>query len=205
MIPIDTLLGGYRKGYFPMAVQGGIKWFSPGQRGVIPLETFRVSRRLTRLIRQSPFELSVNRSFRQVITACATRPDPSGNWIDDEILESYCALHEVGHAHSVEVWQDGSLVGGLYGVSLRGAFFGESMFHVVRDASKVALHALVTRLRERGYQLLDVQWVTPHLEQFGAVEIERLEYLARLGESMQVACTFADPVAPDASDLQGAT
>ena len=205
MIPIDTLLGGYRTGYFPMAVHGGIKWFSPGRRGVIPLDTFRVSRRLTRLIRQNRFETSVNRSFRDVITACATRPDPSGNWIDQEILDSYCALHEAGHAHSVEVWDKGRLAGGLYGVSLRGAFFGESMFHVVRDASKVALHALVTRLRERGYQLLDVQWVTPHLEQFGAVEIDRPAYLVELGESMQVRCTFTDPPQPADAVPQGET
>ena len=205
MIPIDTLLGGYRTGYFPMAVHGGIKWFSPGLRGVIPLDTFRVSRRLARLIRQGRFETSVNRSFREVITACATRPDPSGNWIDQEILDSYCALHEAGHAHSVEVWEEGRLAGGLYGVSLSGAFFGESMFHVVRDASKVALHVLVVRLRERGYHLLDVQWATPHLEQFGAVEIDRLEYLVKLGESMQVRCTFADLPESVGADLQGAT
>lgn len=201
MIPIATLLGGYRTGYFPMAVNGGIKWFSPGRRGVIPLDRFRVSRRLTRLLRQDRFDVTVNRSFRDVVIACASRPDPNGNWIDEEILESYCALHQVGHAHSVEVWDGDSLVGGLYGVSLRGAFFGESMFHTARDASKVALHALVERLRARAYRLLDIQWVTPHLEQFGAVEIDRHEYLLELGESMQLDCTFVDPTpGPDQGD-----
>jgi leucyl/phenylalanyl-tRNA--protein transferase len=193
MIPIATLLGEYRTGYFPMAVNGGIKWFSPGRRGVIPLDRFKVSRRLTRLVRQERFRVTVNRSFRDVITACASRPDPNGNWIDEEILESYCVLHRVGHAHSVEVWDGDLLAGGLYGVSLRGAFFGESMFHAVRDASKVALYALVERLRVRGFRLLDIQWVTPHLEQFGAIEIDRHDYLSELGESMQHECLFGDP------------
>jgi len=193
MIPVSTLLAGYRTGYFPMSVDGGIRWFSPGRRGILPLDRFRVPRRLTRLLRQARFHSTVNRSFREVITACASRPDPRGNWIDDEILESYCALHEVGHAHSVEIWDGDELAGGLYGVSLRGAFFGESMFHVVHDASKVALHVLVDRLRARRYQLLDIQWVTPHLARFGAVEIDRGDYLMALGESMQHRCAFDGP------------
>ena len=193
MIPIATLLAGYRTGYFPMAVDDGLRWFSPGRRGVIPLDTFRVQRRLARLVRQGQFRCTVNNAFRDVITACASRADDTGNWIDREILESYCALHRAGHAHSVEVWEDGRLAGGLYGVSLRGAFFGESMFHRVRDTSKLALVFLVERLRERGFGLLDIQWVTPHLRQFGAVEIPRARYLAALGESMHLECVFADP------------
>ena len=192
MIPIATLLGGYQTGYFPMAVDEGLRWFSPGRRGVIPLETFRVHRRLARLVRQGRFRCTVNRAFREVITACASRVDDSGNWIDREILESYCALHHVGHAHSVEVWDADQLVGGLYGVSLRGAFFGESMFHHVRDASKIALVCLVERLRARGFVLLDIQWVTPHLRQFGAVEMSRARYLAALRESSERDCVFAD-------------
>ena len=192
MIPIATLLGAYGAGYFPMAVDGRIRWFSPEWRGVIPIDRFRVSRRLARLLRQERFRCTVNEAFRDVITACASRRDADGTWIDDEIRESYCLLHEAGHAHSIEVWADDRLAGGLYGVSLRGAFFGESMFHRVRDASKVALSCLVARLRDRGYRLLDVQWVTPHLERFGAVEIPRARYLALLERSMGRACTFED-------------
>ena len=192
MIPIATLLGAYGAGYFPMAVDGRIRWFSPEWRGVIPIDRFRISRRLARLLRQERFRCTVNEAFRDVITACASRQDADGTWIDDEIRESYCLLHEAGHAHSVEVWADDRLAGGLYGVSLRGAFFGESMFHRVPDASKVALSCLVARLRDRGYRLLDVQWVTPHLERFGAVEIPRARYLALLERSMRRACTFED-------------
>ncbi len=192
MIPVATLLGAYRAGYFPMAVDGGVRWFSPERRGVIPLDRFRVSRRLARLLRQRRFRCTVNRAFRDVVDACASREDDDGTWIDDEIRESYCLLHRAGHAHSVEVWADDRLAGGLYGVSLRGAFFGESMFHRVRDASKVALSCLVDRLRDRGYRLLDVQWVTPHLAQFGAVEIPRRRYLALLELSLRRACTFDD-------------
>ena len=194
MIPIATLLGGYRTGYFPMAVDDGIRWFSPGRRGVIPLESFRPHRRLARLVRQGRMPCTVNRAFRDVVTACASRTDAAGNWIDDEILESYCALHRAGYAHSLEVWGGSRLVGGLYGVSLGGAFFGESMFHVTRDASKVAVCFLVDRLRARGFRLLDGQWVTPHLRQFGAGEIPRARYLAELEECMRLDCAFADPV-----------
>jgi leucyl/phenylalanyl-tRNA--protein transferase len=192
MIPIATLLGGYRAGYFPMAANGKIGWYFPEQRGVIPLERFRVPKRLARVLRQGRFQCSVNRSFRDVITACASRQDTRGNWIDDEIVESYYALHQVGHAHSVEVWDEDHLAGGLYGVSLRGAFFGESMFHRVQDTSKVALCFLVDRLRERGYGLLDLQWVTPHLRQFGAIEVSRAQYLTQLAKCMELDCVF-DP------------
>lgn len=192
MIPIATLLGRYRTGYFPMAVSGGIGWFSPDRRGVIPLDRFRVPRRMARFLRQGRFRCTVNRSFRDVILACASRVDTRGNWIDEEIFESYCALHHAGHAHSVEVWDEDRLAGGLYGVSLRGAFFGESMFHQVRDTSKVALCVLVDRLCDRGFGLLDLQWVTPHLRQFGAVEISRSRYLDQLAESMQLDCVFDD-------------
>ena len=193
MIPSATLLGRYRIGYFPMAVNGGIGWFSPERRGVIPLQGFRVPRRLARFLRQGRFQCTVNRSFRDVILACASREATRGNWIDEEIFESYCALHHAGHAHSVEVWDEDGLAGGLYGVSLQGAFFGESMFHRVRDTSKVALCVLVERLRERGFGLLDLQWVTPHLRQFGAVEISRARYLTLLAESMELDCVFDAP------------
>ena len=191
MIPINTLLDAYRTGYFPMVVGGRLGFYSPQSRGVIPLDRFHVSRRLKRIVRQGRLQTSVDGAFRRVIAACASRPDDAGNWIDDEIVESYCALHEAGHAHSVEVWQRDALVGGLYGVSLRGAFFGESMFHTATDASKVALSTLVDRLRNREYRLLDIQWLTPHLSQFGAIEIQRREYMRRLAVAMQVDCSFA--------------
>jgi len=193
VIPADLLISAYASGWFPMAVDGEIRWFSPDPRGVLPLDAVHVSRRLARVTRQGLFRIEIDRAFGDVIRACAAEDrdlvDP-GSWIDDEIIESYVALHERGFAHSVEAWQGDRLVGGLYGVALRGAFFGESMFHRATDASKVALVALVERLRSRGYVLLDTQWVTPHLEQFGAVEIPRADYLKRLEQSLGVACRF---------------
>jgi len=192
MIPVDALLNAYASGWFPMAVAAGdIRWYSPDPRGVIPLDTFHVPSRLARTLRKQPFEIRVDTRFRDVIEACAARTDDEGNWIDREILESYCALHARGFAHSVEAWRDGRLVGGLYGVALGGAFFGESMFHSVTDASKAALVALVGRLRERGFVLLDTQWVTEHLEQFGAIEITRRQYLRSLDDALAIDVTFA--------------
>ena len=173
-----------------MAVGGRIKWFSPDRRGIVPLDQFHSPRRLRRIVRQGRFEVSADCAFREVIVACGSRTDPAGNWINEEIVESYTALHTAGFAHSIEAWRDGLLVGGLYGVTLRGAFFGESMFHVVTDASKVALYALVERLRARGYVLLDIQWLTPHLERLGALEVPRRRYLELLAEAMQEDCRF---------------
>ncbi len=190
--PIDTalLIRAYSAGVFPMALDDGqIGWFSPDPRGILPLETFRVPSRLARVIRQKRFEITVDREFAAVMRHCAERPD-DGTWISDEILASYIALHERGLAHSVETWQAGKLVGGLYGVHLGGAFFGESMFHRVTDASKVALAALVERLQARAFTLLDIQWVTPHLSRFGAVEVPRREYLQRLQEALRRDCSF---------------
>jgi len=185
MIEPHLLLQAYASGWFPMAVDDpageGIEWFSPDPRGIIPLERFHVSKRLERVVRQGKFEVAIDRAFADVMQACAGRDE---TWINQEILESYRELHRLGFAHSVECWLDGELVGGLYGVSLRGAFFGESMFHRVTDASKVALHALVSRLRDRRFGLLDVQWVTPHLVQFGAVEVSRQRYLQMLRYAM---------------------
>jgi len=173
-----------------MAVEDGqIGWFSPDPRGILPLESFHVPTRLARVVRSQQFQVTVNRAFEAVMRACADRPD-SGTWISEEIFQSYVALHRLGLAHSVETWQGEDLAGGLYGVHLGGAFFGESMFHRVRDASKVALVSLVDRLQRRGFRLLDTQWVTPHLEQFGAIEIPRREYLARLKKALEVNCFF---------------
>ncbi len=194
MIPVDRLVSAYANGWFPMAVGGGgIRWFSPDPRGIIPLDRFHVPRRLARVIRRGAFQIDIDRSFDAVIRACAEAEREgggAGSWIDEEIYQSYCALHGAGYAHSVEAWQDGQLVGGLYGVGIAGAFFGESMFHHVTDASKVALAALVDRLRSRGYTLLDAQWTTEHLEQFGAVEIPRRRYLEILDDALGRDCTF---------------
>ncbi len=190
MISTRILLDAYRKGYFPMSVAGSIEWFSPEQRGVVPLDGFRIPKRLQRALKTSSFKTTVNRVFRDVVVACATRHDPAGNWIDDAILESYVALHEIGYAHSVETWHDNVLVGGLYGVSLHGVFFGESMFYTMPDASKFAFVALVMRLRRQNYRLLDIQWLTPHLAQFGAVEIPRRDYLKSLADAMTHDCRF---------------
>ena len=193
MIPIPLLLQAYQTGFFPMGMEdGSIRWFSPDPRGTIPLHSFHAPKRLQRVVRQGRFEVAVNRSFRAVIEGCAEDRD-DGTWITRPILETYLELHRLGFAHTVETWQDGVLVGGLYGVSLRGAFFGESMFSRVTDASKVALAALVDRLKAREYLLLDVQWVTPHLERFGAVDVPRRDYLRLLKQAMMVECRFADP------------
>jgi len=173
-----------------MALEDGdIGWFSPDPRGILPLDTFHLSDRLARAIRHGRFEVVVDRAFEDVMRACADRPG-EGTWISEEILDSYVALYRLGLAHSVEVRIEGALVGGLYGVHLGGAFFGESMFHRVTDASKVALAALVDRLRRAGFLLLDIQWVTPHLAQFGAVEIPRKEYLTRLKAAVERDCVF---------------
>jgi leucyl/phenylalanyl-tRNA--protein transferase len=192
VIDLALLVRAYREGIFPMALEDGeIGWFSPDPRAILPLDTFRVPARLARLVRQRRFEVSVDRSFEAVMRACADRGD-EGTWISEGIVESYVALHRLGLAHSVEVRQGETLVGGLYGVHLGGAFFGESMFHRVTDASKVALVALVDRLRRRGFLVLDVQWTTPHLRQFGAIEIPRRRYLTLLHEALGKDCTFGD-------------
>ena len=190
MIPSNVLLHAYRNGVFPMAMDDGeIRWFSPDPRTIIPLETFHVPHGLRRTLKKNLFEIRINTAFELVMRHCGKRAE---TWINEEIIESYVNLHRAGRAHSVEAWLDGELAGGLYGVALGGAFFGESMFHVVTDASKVALHALVMRLRERGFLLLDTQWTTPHLQRFGVLEIPRKNYLMRLADSVNTQCVFVD-------------
>jgi leucyl/phenylalanyl-tRNA--protein transferase len=175
MIPAELLLQGYRLGVFPMAMgDGAIEWFSPDPRAILPLEDFHVPHTLQRILRKEVFEIKIDNDFADVIEACAARRD---TWINCEIIESYTRLHELGYAHSVEAWASGELAGGLYGVAIGGAFFGESMFHRVTDASKIALVALVQHLRARKFALLDTQWLTPHLQQFGGIEISRNHYL----------------------------
>jgi leucyl/phenylalanyl-tRNA---protein transferase len=194
VIPAALLVSAYTQGWFPMAGEDGVvRWYSPDPRGILPLDAFHVPSRLARVVRSGQFEIHVDRAFPEVIRACATAvrdPDDPGSWISDEIADSYVALHEQGIAHSVEAWHEGKLAGGLYGVAIGGAFFGESMFHHVTDASKVALVALVDRLRARGYLLLDTQWTTNHLEQFGAIDIPRRQYLQLLAAALQRDCSF---------------
>lgn len=180
----------YRQGIFPMADPdtGEIWWFQPGRRAIIPLDGFHVSRSLAKTIRRGVFEVRINTDFEGVMRGCADREE--GTWISEEFVRVYSELHRQGKAHSVETWRDGRLVGGTYGVALGGAFMAESMFHYETDASKVALAALVSRLRERGYILLDVQYMTPHLRSLGAVEIGRPHYLRRLQTALLLDCRF---------------
>ncbi|HJW40793.1 MAG TPA: leucyl/phenylalanyl-tRNA--protein transferase [Rhizomicrobium sp.] len=181
----ELLLRAYAEGLFPMAERRDdpdLFWVSPEKRGVIPLNRFHVPHRLARTVRSDRFEIRFDGAFTDVMAACGgTRPE---TWINAEILRLYGALHASGYAHSVECWLDGALAGGLYGVSLGGAFFGESMFSRARDASKVALVHLAAQLIRGGFALLDTQFLTGHLAQFGAVEISRTAYLARLNEAL---------------------
>ena len=188
MIDPELLLQGYRLGVFPMAMEDdSIQWFSPDPRAILPLEDFHVPHALRRLLRKNVFETRIDSAFSKVIEACAKRED---TWINIEIIESYTRLHDLGCAHSIEAWKEGTLAGGLYGVSVGGAFFGESMFHRVTDASKIALAALVEHLRAQKFALLDTQWLTPHLQQFGGLEISREHYLRLLRRAVELPRKF---------------
>ncbi len=187
----ELVLHAYRAGVFPMGEPGGrIGWYSPDPRGIFELDQFRISRSLRKTIARGAFEIRVDTAFAEVMGACGDRDE--GTWITPAISRVYLELHRRGHAHSVEAWQGGELAGGLYGVTIGGAYFGESMFHRRTDASKVALAALVERLSARGFSLLDTQWVTPHLASLGAAEIPRAEYIARLEHAVRLPCTFTD-------------
>ena len=187
IIPPDILLDFYRRGVFPMAMDGELRLFSPDPRGVIPLEKFRVPHGSRKTLRDPAWKVTVNAAFEEVVLGCAERDE---TWIDETIFGSYAELHHLGHAHSIEVWRDGELAGGLYGVAIGAAFCGESMFSRMPGASKVALANLVERLRGRGFVLLDTQWVTPHLEKFGACEIPRSEYLEKLAKAVEMKTSF---------------
>lgn len=185
------LLLAYRRGVFPWYGEYlPVMWWSPDPRAVFELDGLRLTRRLRRTLRSGRFAVTVNRDFAGVIRGCADRPG-EGTWITPEMIEAYEALHRLGHAHSVEVWHQGELAGGLYGVAVGGLFAGESMFHRVRDASKVALAFAVERLRRRAFRLFDIQFLTEHTARLGAVEIPRREYLARLREAVRSPVTFA--------------
>ena len=179
-----TLLAAYRAGLFPMPVNEGgtIAWWSPDPRGVLPLDGLRMTRSLRRSCRR--YSVTMDACFDRVIEACADPARPSG-WIDDNMRRAYITLHDLGWTHSIETWDDGELVGGLYGVHIGGLFAGESMFHRATDASKVALVALVAHLRAIGAPLLDVQWTTPHLASLGAVDIPRSTYLVLLTDAVR--------------------
>ena len=192
----EWLLDAYRHGIFPWPMadlDAPIAWWSPDPRAIIELERFHVPRRLRQTCRGGRFQLTRDRDFAEVIRGCATAEDRTGEtWITDEMIHAYIRLHELGHAHSVEVWHQGRLAGGTYGVSIGGLFAAESKFYRLRDASKVALVHLVEHLQERGYTLLDIQQYTPHMTQFGAIEIPRKEYLARLADVLARPVTFGD-------------
>ena len=166
---------------------GEIGWYSPDPRAVVPLEEFKIHRSLRLAIKKETFEIRLDTRFEEVMRGCANRNE---TWISEEIIRSYVHLYELGYGHSVEAWREGRLAGGLYGVAVGGAFFGESMFSAERDASKTALVVLVERMKERRYQLLDTQYITPHLAGFGAKEIPRDEYLNRLHAAIAIDCKF---------------
>ncbi len=187
----EQLLVGYSHGIFPMAEEGRISWYDPDPRAILPLDGFHVPRRLARILRKQPFELRVDTTFAEVIRACAAPAfGREETWIDETIVDAYTRLHELGFAHSVEAWQAGRLVGGLYGVAINSFFAGESMFSRVSNASQSALVHLVARLRQRGFLLLDVQFMTDHLRRFGAVEISRAAYRRRLAQALARPNTF---------------
>jgi leucyl/phenylalanyl-tRNA--protein transferase len=202
----DILLRAYAAGIFPMAESAEdpeLFWVDPERRGVLPLDKFHLPKRLARTLRREVFEIGIDRDFAGVIRSCAeAAPDRPQTWINREIVSLYSNLHASGHAHSIEAWRGGKLAGGLYGVSLGGAFFGESMFSRETDASKAALAALVALLLQGGYKLLDVQFVTEHLQRFGAIEIPRARYHRLLAEAIKTPAYFPG-AAPAGADVVG--
>ncbi len=193
IISPEILLQAYSQGIFPMAdskEDKSVDWYSASQRGIIPIEGFHASKNLRRLIRQHHFEVKVNSQFRAVVKACADR---NSTWINDLIINSYDVLHQAGHAHSVEIYKDGELAGGLYGVSLQGAFFGESMFQRKKEMDKVALYYCHQILKSNGFVLWDTQFYTDHLAQFGCIEIDAEEYEERLDRALKVSASFKWP------------
>jgi leucyl/phenylalanyl-tRNA--protein transferase len=198
----ELVLRAYRAGLFPMAERRDAErlyWLDPDKRGIQPLDDFHLPRRLARTVLSDSFEVRCDSAFAAVLEGCAAPTDDRPEtWINADIERLFTTLHGMGHAHSVECWQGGVLVGGLYGVALGGAFFGESMFSRVRDASKVALVHLVVRLRLGGFALLDTQFVTDHLARFGAVEVPRLEYRRLLAEAVELPAVFRAVITHDA-------
>lgn len=204
MLTPQIVLDAYSKGLFPMAENRRDKqlfWIDPEVRGILPLDNFHIPRSLKKKIRNNPFEVRFDHNFAAVIRACAQqKPKRRETWINDEIIELYTKLFCMRHAHSVECWQEEKLVGGLYGISIGGAFFGESMFSSERDSSKIALVHLVARLNLAGFTLLDTQFITDHLKQFGAIEISRVEYHKILSGALNLNVGFHLEVSSDAEE-----
>ncbi|WP_347310279.1 leucyl/phenylalanyl-tRNA--protein transferase [Defluviimonas sp. SAOS-178_SWC] len=197
----DLLLNAYARGIFPMAAareDAELHWVDPRLRGIFPLDNFHVSRSLAQAIRRENYEIRTNTAFSEVVCLCASR---SETWINATLAALYDELHAIGHAHSLEVWQDGELTGGVFGISLGGAFFGESMFSTRTDASKIALAFLIDRLTEGGFSLFDTQFLTPHLASLGAIEISRADYRKRLAEALRQDADFTVPETPPAQLL----
>lgn len=191
-LSVPRLLLAYRNGIFPWSV-APITWWSPDPRAIFELPEFHVSRSLARTLKKGPYAITFNRAFGEVMGGCAApAPGRSSTWITPEFVRAYTELHRKGHAHSVECWINGELVGGIYGVAIGGFFSGESMFHRARDASKVALVYLVERLRSRGFALFDIQMLNPHTERLGAIQIPRAEFLRRLRNAVELPCAFSD-------------
>jgi len=189
-LSVERLLTAYRQGIFPWTANP-ITWWSPDPRGIIELDNFHVPESLAKVIRKETFEVTMDKAFREVMQACATPgPKRRATWITNEFIEAYTELHKLGHAHSVECWQDEKLVGGVYGVAIGGLFAGESMFHLVANASKVALHQLVQHLRERRFTLFDIQMVTAATAPLGARAISRSDYLKRLTVAVAQDCRY---------------
>lgn len=188
----EQLIYAYASGYFPMGDEANeIRWYNPDPRAIIPIESYAPAKSLRPVLNKGIFECRINQAFEQVMRHCSQpRSEDDGIWISEEIIQAYTELHRLGLAHSVEVYVEGKLVGGLYGVCLGGAFFGESMFSLVSNASKVAFHHLLIRLRERGFDLLDTQFINDHVERLGAIEIPQAEYLHRLEKALDKKCNF---------------
>lgn len=190
VIPSEILIEGYAQGIFPMAesrYDPEVNWYTAGRRGIIPLEQFRISKKMQRWMRNNPYRWSVNEDFRGVMERCAER---ESTWISERIIESFVNLHKMGYAHSVEIFRKGSMVGGLYGVSLRSAFFAESMFQREKEMGKVALYHCHEQLKKGGFRLWDTQFYTTHLGQFGCIEIEAAEYDKMLEKALQYPAKF---------------
>lgn len=192
----DDLIYGYVNGIFPMAdADGTLYWYSPDPRAIIPIETYKPPKSLRPVLNKKQFEIRINTDFEQVMRYCALpRSADDSTWISEEIIEAYTTLHHMGLAHSVETYMDDRLVGGLYGVSLGTAFFGESMFHHVSNASKVAFHYLVMTLRQQKFELLDTQFINDNVRRFGAIEIPKNKYLRQLKQALKCKARFNEPV-----------
>mgnify|MGYP001363921395 FL=1 len=207
----QTILKGYSLGIFPMSESFDdpkIYWINPKKRGIIPIKDFKISKSLKKEIKKNKFKITINKNFNKVITNCAkkTKNRPK-TWINKKIIDSYSNLHEIGHAHSIEAWFQNKLVGGLYGVSLGSAFFGESMFSTMSNASKICLVYLIANLNKKGFTLLDTQFVNPYLKKLGAIEISRKKYLKILGNSLKKNIDFNKKI-PQSSiyeDIQSMT